>query len=333
VKNCKANSPRLRRQRSESASVWMGETTLGELAASEPSAITDGPFGNSLKTEHYVGSGARVIGLTNIGNGLFLDDDAAYITQAHFAHLMKHQALPGDLVTAALGDPLGRTCIVPENMGLAIVKADCFRFRCHPVINKDYLHGWLNSPQARQSFVERSHGICRLRINLRDYRVTPVLLPPDAEQRRIVAKLDSLCSRSKRARAEIERTSILMNRGKLSILSKAFAGELTEDWRSGHPRGVVRGRTPAPWDARRGLPAKTSRVPTERTASVSVRTSRTHSVKLESGKPRTTRNFASRLCFQKQLVFDRGSKTFARSKHRSRSADLGRCRISAAGNG
>jgi type I restriction enzyme, S subunit len=126
--------------------------------------------------------------------------------------------------------------IVTAYVGATIVKADCFRFRCHPVINKDYLHGWLNSPQARQSFVERSHGIGRLRINLRDYRVTPVLLPPDAEQRRIVAKLDSLCSRSKRARAEIERTSMLMNRGKLSILSKAFAGELTEDWRSGHPR-------------------------------------------------------------------------------------------------
>jgi len=84
-------------------------------------------------------------------------------------------------------------------MGLAIVKADCFRFRCHPAINKDYLHGWLNSPQARQSFVERSHGIGRLRINLRDYRVTPVLLPPDAEQRRIVAKLDTFSARSKRA--------------------------------------------------------------------------------------------------------------------------------------
>jgi type I restriction enzyme, S subunit len=198
------------------------ETTLEELAALEPFAITDGPFGSSLKTEHYVASGVRVIRLTNVGNGSFLDGDAAYISEAHFAHLVKHQAFPGDLVTAAMGDPLGRTCIVPEDVGLAIVKADCFRLRCHTVINKEYLHGWLNSPQVRESFVERSHGIGRLRINLRDYRVTPVLLPPDAEQRRIVAKLDALSARSKRARAELGRVSTLVARAKQSVLATAF---------------------------------------------------------------------------------------------------------------
>jgi len=208
------------------------ETTLGDLAAPEPFSITDGPFGSSLKTEHYVASGARVIRLTNIGNGSFLDDDAAYIAEAHFAHLLKHQALPGDLVTAALGDPLGRTCIIPEGMGLAIVKADCFRFRCHPLVNKDYLHGWLNSPQARQNFVERGHGIGRLRINLNDYRVTPVLLPPDTEQRRIVAKLDTLSSRSKWARAELDRIDPLILRTKKAILHKTFTGELTSAWRA-----------------------------------------------------------------------------------------------------
>jgi type I restriction enzyme S subunit len=234
------------------------ETTLGELAAPEPSAITDGPFGSSLKTEHYVASGARVIRLTNIGNGPFLDDDAAYITDAHFAHLLKHQALPGDLVTAALGDPLGRTCIVPENIGLAIVKADCFRFRCHPVINKDYLHGWLNSPQARQSFVERSHGIGRLRINLRDYRVTPVLLPPDAEQRRIVAKVDTLSARSKRARAELGCSSGLVARAKQTIRVAAMTGELTADWRPGRELESAQStvsRIPTPEQSRGGREA------------------------------------------------------------------------------
>jgi type I restriction enzyme S subunit len=198
------------------------ETTLEELAAPEPFAITDGPFGSSLKTEHYVASGARVIRLTNVGDGSFLDGNAAYISEAHFAHLLKHQALPGDLVTAALGDPLGRTCIVPEDVRLAIVKADCFRFRCHPVINKDYLHGWLNSPEVRQSFVERSHGIGRLRINLRDFRVTPVLLPPAAEQHRIVAKLDALSSRSNRARAELSRIANLVETAKRAVMESVF---------------------------------------------------------------------------------------------------------------
>lgn len=213
---------------------WV-ETTLQELASSEPFAITDGPFGSSLKTEHYVASGARVIRLTNIGPGLFWNDDAAFIPNEHFLRLQKHQALPGDLVTAALGDPLGRTCMVPGEIGPAIVKADCFRFRCHPLVSSRYLHGWLNSPQARQNFVDRCHGIGRLRINLRDYRSTPVPLPPSAEQRRIVAMIDALQIRSKRARAELGRVSglpqarsasALLDRLDQAILAKAFRGEL-----------------------------------------------------------------------------------------------------------
>jgi type I restriction enzyme S subunit len=201
---------------------------LEELASPEPFAITDGPFGSSLKTEHYVVSGVRVIRLTNIGAGSFLDEDTAYISENHFARLQKHEVVAGDLVTAALGDPLGRTCLIPSDIGSAIVKADCFRFRCHPLVDRLYMRGWLNSPQARQSFVERSHGIGRLRINLGDYRGTPVLLPPAAEQRRIVAKLDALLSRSKRARSELDRVPVLVRRTKEAVLQAAFdfpAGE------------------------------------------------------------------------------------------------------------
>jgi len=36
---------------------------LGELAADERNAITDGPFGSKLKTDHYTDAGPRVIRL------------------------------------------------------------------------------------------------------------------------------------------------------------------------------------------------------------------------------------------------------------------------------
>ncbi len=36
---------------------------LAKIAAACPNAITDGPFGSNLKTEHYTESGPRVIRL------------------------------------------------------------------------------------------------------------------------------------------------------------------------------------------------------------------------------------------------------------------------------
>lgn len=52
-------------------------------------------------------------------------------------------------------------------------------------------------------------------------------IPPINEQRRIVAKLDSLRARSSRAREELDHIPKLIERYKQAILAKAFSGELT----------------------------------------------------------------------------------------------------------
>ncbi|WP_163875663.1 restriction endonuclease subunit S [Rhizobium laguerreae] len=62
-----------------------------------------------------------------------------------------------------------------------------------------------------------------------------VPLPPLAEQKRIVAKLDALNAKSACARMELARIEILVSRFKQAVLSKAFSGELTKDWRNGQP--------------------------------------------------------------------------------------------------
>src|SRR5438552_9383108 len=101
------------------------------LAANEPSALTDGPFGSNLKTSHYTENGPRVIRLQNVGDGSF-NDEKAHILQGHFEQLRKHEAKANDVVIAMLGAELPRACLVPEYIGLAIVKADCARLRVHP---------------------------------------------------------------------------------------------------------------------------------------------------------------------------------------------------------
>lgn len=54
-----------------------------------------------------------------------------------------------------------------------------------------------------------------------------VPLPPLAEQKRIVAKLEALNGKSARARTELARIETLVSRYKQAVLSKAFSGELT----------------------------------------------------------------------------------------------------------
>jgi len=63
-------------------------------------------------------------------------------------------------------------------------------------------------------------------------------VPPAYEQRRIVAKVDSLRSHSTRARDELASIPRLIDRYKQAVLTKAFRGDLTADWRREREAGA-----------------------------------------------------------------------------------------------
>jgi type I restriction enzyme S subunit len=67
---------------------------------------------------------------------------------------------------------------------------------------------------------------------LKEYSI-PVA--PLNEQRRIVAKIDALQARSRRAREALDSIPALLERFRQSVLAAAFRGDLTADWRAKHP--------------------------------------------------------------------------------------------------
>lgn len=166
---------------------------LGELSKDETS-FADGPFGSSLKTEHYRSSGARVVRLQNIGAGTFLDADKAYIALDHYASLQRHSVEPGDIIVAALGNgarPAGRACLIPMDFGPGIVKADCFRVRLHAnSVHGPYVVLALNSEQFLRQVADRMRGATRPRMTLDILRSCTIPLPPLPEQKRIAAMLN-----------------------------------------------------------------------------------------------------------------------------------------------
>lgn len=165
------------------------EARLDELLAPEPSAITDGPFGSNLKTEHYTEFGPRVIRLQNVGDGIFYDAEA-HISEEHFNTLRKHEARVGDVIVAALGEDLPRACMVPASLGPAIVKADCIRVRLSPEINPHFVMAMLNSPAVRRNARAQISGVGRPRLNLTKIRSVRIPVPPEEEQIRIVTAIE-----------------------------------------------------------------------------------------------------------------------------------------------
>lgn len=204
--------------------VW---ATVDQLAASEPNAITDGPFGSNLKTEHYQESGPRVIRLQNIKDGEFADE-VTHISTAHFERLRKHEVHGGDLVIASLGDNPPRACIIPPFVGPAIVKADCIRFKPHPALTPAYLNVALNCQPTRQRVKNVLHGIGRPRLSLGEIRVIALPIPPETEQYCIVAEIDRRLSLVREVESQVDDNRQRAERLRQSILSQAFSGELVK---------------------------------------------------------------------------------------------------------
>ena len=153
------------------------------------SSVVDGPFGSSLTSAHYSDAGARVIRLGNIGIFTFKDADEAYIPLEYANELSAHAVLAGDVVVAGLGDdkmPLGRAAVVPDTLGIALVKADCYRVRPNKKVTAEYLAWVLSSPQLREQFKVLSRGSTRQRLNTSVVREAIIPLPPRDEQYLVV---------------------------------------------------------------------------------------------------------------------------------------------------
>jgi type I restriction enzyme S subunit len=78
-------------------------------------------------------------------------------------------------------------------------------------------------------------GTTRDSLNLRDLRLLEIPIPPLAEQRRIVAAVDTLFARINATRERLRRALSILKRFRRAVLATACSGRATADWRKEHP--------------------------------------------------------------------------------------------------
>ena len=229
---------------------WLGKVPahwtvvrLGQISTSR----CDGPFGSGLKSEHYTDSGVRVVRLQNIRGDGFFDESTAYIDSTYYAeHLGDHDVVAGDLLLAGLGDErntVGRACVAPDNIGPAMVKADCFRFRLDRAeALPSFVAFALNvSAVADAGFL--AGGSTRSRIPLSVMASRQVPLPPIEEQSQIVSMLGRTLAEMSLLSAEAEHAIALFRERRSALIATAVTGQI--DLRHTTPLGSVLAETAA----------------------------------------------------------------------------------------
>ncbi|WP_210467307.1 restriction endonuclease subunit S [Vibrio crassostreae] len=205
--------------------------TPSDLANDPKNEIVDGPFGSNLKASEYTDEGTPIVRIQNVKRMAFLDKNIKYVTDEKAEFLKRHSFKSGDLLITKLGEPLGLTCIAPEHLNEGIIVADIVRFRPNPEVNRKCLAYFLNSEKAIKQINEHTKGSTRARINLSVVRNLDISLPPLAEQKRIVEKLDEVLAQVDTIKARLDGIPVLLKRFRQSVLTSAVSGKLTEEWR------------------------------------------------------------------------------------------------------
>lgn len=107
------------------------------------------------------------------------------------------------------------------------------RVRCHhEVIEPSYCALFLHSLWQRGYFEEHCNNhVSQASISRGVLGQVRVPLPPLAEQKRIVEKVEALLDQVQAARDRLERVQQILKRFRQAVLAAACAGRLTEDWR------------------------------------------------------------------------------------------------------
>lgn len=183
--------------------------------------IQTGPFGSSLHKSDYQLGGTPVVNPASLQDGKIVPIDAMAIGHATLKRLKVFKLCTGDIVMARRGE-MGRCAIVTKVEEGWLCGTGSLVLRMPRSMHADYLAMLLGAPMARTYLAGASVGTTMQNLNQSILARMPVAIPPLAEQRRIVAKVDELMA----IVDELESQLVVSRTAAANLLSAAVA-ELT----------------------------------------------------------------------------------------------------------
>lgn len=165
-------------------------------------------------------SGTRFVRITDIQDGAIDWGSVPGLVGQH--NIAKYLLADGDFVFARSGsiEKAARIASPPESVFAS------YLIRGRPLSSEtsDYLSRFIRSDEYLRNIAERAAGIGMSNVNAAKLSTIKLPLPPLKEQRIIVAKIDNLADRSKRARDQLDHIPRLVEKYKQALLVAAFSG-------------------------------------------------------------------------------------------------------------
>lgn len=168
----------------------------------------------------------------NVRQGYFDFSELAFIDEERHRKLGGGTLSRNDIVVTIRGT-LGNTAIYRDDIPFDVVRINsamlALRPRSH--FDPDFIERYLRSSEFLDWVGLNQRGSAQPHLRTADIETARLPLVSMSQQRRIVAKIDSLSAKSRLARDHLDHIPRLVEKYKQAILAAAFRGELTRYWR------------------------------------------------------------------------------------------------------
>lgn len=203
--------------------------------------ITGLTGGLGTKKSDYTDSGVLLFNKGNVkphGKTSF-DAKIKYVSNQFFAENKKHSVQLGDIVVtlrdlSVKADFLGLVGTYRQSKPALLSQGACV-VTPSKNLNATYLAYYSNSPFYRSTAKANKNGTTQVHLRNGQFGAIPIPLPPPAEQRRIVSKIEELFSKLDAGVAALKHAKAQLKRYRQSVLAAAVTGELTKEWRANNP--------------------------------------------------------------------------------------------------
>lgn len=182
----------------------------------------------------YVAGGVKFLRSQNVWNEGLRLNDVAFIPEETHKKMSGTHVEAGDLLFNITGASIGRCAAVPSDFDTGNVSQHVTIIRPVSIEIQPFLHVVLVSQLVQQTVMDMQVGVSREGISIGKLSQFLIPFPPEAEQHRIVAKVDelmALCDRLEAQQADAESAHAQLVQTLLDSLTQASdATDLATNW-------------------------------------------------------------------------------------------------------
>lgn len=194
-------------------------------------------YGYTAPAEN-IDTGVKMLRITDIQNGNVNWENVPYC-KIEDSKILNYKLKHGDILIARTGGTIGKNFLITEIILTSVFASYLIRIDLNLKMNYQYISYFLNSNLYWQQLHEKSQGTGQPNVNATSLSELILPLPPLAEQKRIVEKIDYLFALIDELDSNKEDLLEVINLTRNQVLQEAIQGKLVAQSENDEPVSVL----------------------------------------------------------------------------------------------